>query len=313
MKCKRPLLYYDDKIWGYNPKIATLDSVIILGCGKCLSCRINHSKEWAVKCDLESKRWKHNYFITLTYSDEHVPKNEHGIQVLQKSDVQKMIKRIRKYFDKHNLGKLKYLYCGEYGPRTYRPHYHMILFSNYEIPDLKYHSKNDIGDLFYISDLWTKWWPYGYHLISGVGPNAGAYVARYTVKKNISKFKDKDGQLDLPKEFINFSNKDGGLGWNEFLKKDYWKSSGQLHYAVNMKNDIQIKSVNIPKYWIKKLEYIIPEYEHSYLKEMRVNAGKQRLREHLQHLTAKEEICKNYIEAYYEDNETLKKYLKKKI
>ena len=61
--------------------------------------------------------------MTLTYKDEPQTPNGHG--TLQKSDVQKFFKKLRKRTGK----KLKYFYVGEYGGTFLRPHYHIILYN----------------------------------------------------------------------------------------------------------------------------------------------------------------------------------------
>lgn len=55
---------------------------------------------------------------------------------LRKYDLQLFFKRLRKYFDdqskKYNIpyGKIRYFACGEYGPKHFRPHYHIILWTS---------------------------------------------------------------------------------------------------------------------------------------------------------------------------------------
>ena len=70
------------------------DSILALPCGKCLPCRLNHAKEWAVRCVLESLDYESNYFLTLTYDDDHLPEDGR----LHRSDVQKFLKRFRHHF-----------------------------------------------------------------------------------------------------------------------------------------------------------------------------------------------------------------------
>lgn len=92
-------------------------------CGKCLACRIKKRSEWALRMTLESYYWLEKSFITLTYNDENLPPNGS----LQKAELQKFIKRVRKRLDEKNR-KIKYFACGEYGDQTGRPHYHAIIF-----------------------------------------------------------------------------------------------------------------------------------------------------------------------------------------
>lgn len=51
---------------------------------------------------------------------------------LDKEDVQKFFKRLRKHHKKNKRdGRLKYYLAGEYGGHSYRPHYHIILFNGH--------------------------------------------------------------------------------------------------------------------------------------------------------------------------------------
>lgn len=61
---------------------------------------------------------KNGVFVTLTYDEEHLP-----FEGVDKTHLQKFMKRLRK-----GLGEpIKYLACGEYGSRTLRAHYHLII------------------------------------------------------------------------------------------------------------------------------------------------------------------------------------------
>jgi hypothetical protein len=54
-----------------------------------------------------------------------VPTTENGLQTLRKTDLQKFFKRLRKLTHE----KISYYAVGEYGDKTQRPHYHIILFN----------------------------------------------------------------------------------------------------------------------------------------------------------------------------------------
>lgn len=49
------------------------DNLLQLPCGHCPACLSRKSKEWAVRCCLESKQWKENCFVTLTYDEKNYP------------------------------------------------------------------------------------------------------------------------------------------------------------------------------------------------------------------------------------------------
>lgn len=56
------------------------------------------------------------------------PRRYKYISVLRKSDLQKFIKRLRFSIAKRYDAELRYFACGEYGPKHFRPHYHLLLF-----------------------------------------------------------------------------------------------------------------------------------------------------------------------------------------
>ena len=63
-----------------------------LPCGQCRGCRLEKSRQWAIRCVHEAKMHEQNCFITLTYAPEHLPKNES----LELRDFQLFMKRLRK-------------------------------------------------------------------------------------------------------------------------------------------------------------------------------------------------------------------------
>lgn len=89
-------------------------------CGRCEACRVERSAEWAVRIVHEAACHDRNVFATLTFSEEHVPKDGQ----LRKSDLQLFFKRLRKGLSV----PIKYYACGEYGERFGRPHYHALIF-----------------------------------------------------------------------------------------------------------------------------------------------------------------------------------------
>lgn len=42
----------------------------LLPCGQCISCRLEYSRQWAIRCMLEASQHEFNYFLTLTYAEE---------------------------------------------------------------------------------------------------------------------------------------------------------------------------------------------------------------------------------------------------
>ena len=118
-------------------------------CGKCLNCKKKRRSDWSLRLEHEYLYSDSALFITLTYNDASIPRNK-GIPTLYKKHLQDYIKRlrnshvayvsrelgIRKSEVKNHSKQIRYYAVGEYGSKTNRPHYHILLF-NYDIANLK--------------------------------------------------------------------------------------------------------------------------------------------------------------------------------
>lgn len=97
-------------------------------CGKCENCRKRKVSGWSFRLMQQEKVSESAIFLTLTYDTNNVPITKNGFMGANKRDLQLFFKRLRKIHDKYNI-KLKYYAVSEYGGRTNRPHYHIILFN----------------------------------------------------------------------------------------------------------------------------------------------------------------------------------------
>lgn len=141
-------------------------------CRRCFECRFTRAREWSVRCYFELSKYVDNCFITLTYDPVHNP------ITLQKRDLQLFFKRLRKHFPGR---KIRYFACGEYGPNTYRPHYHIVIFG-LDFSDKKLFSKSNKGYPIYISDTLSALWVNGIHTIQTATQSTVIYSALYSAK-----------------------------------------------------------------------------------------------------------------------------------
>lgn len=144
-----------------------------LPCGKCIECRLEYARQWAIRCVHEAQMHERNCFITLTYSDEKMTSNK-----LVYPDFQKFMKRLRKSQD----APIGMFVTGEYGEHTKRPHWHAIIF-NWSPTDSKPKYQTVRGDQVYSSDQLTKLWGYGIAEYGSVTFESAGYCARYAAKK----------------------------------------------------------------------------------------------------------------------------------
>lgn len=185
-----------------------------LPCGQCTQCRLEKSRQWAVRCMHEASLWEKNSFVTLTYNDENIPSNKS----LQLDHFQRFIKRLRRSVD----DRIRYYHCGEYGELNERPHYHALLF-NYRPGDLKLFSERD-GRRLYTSDSLSKLWPLGFSTIGEVEFESAAYVARYIMKK-VTGDRASSHYAGRKPEYTTMSRRPGiGKGWYEKFKADVYPS-----------------------------------------------------------------------------------------
>lgn len=107
------------------------------GCGQCLPCRFNKRREWTHRILLEARQYSDNAFISLTYSDEHLPRTAPADAAeLVPEHLQLFLKRLRaRYFAwqqarrVNDIQRLRFFAVGEYGDETQRPHYHVAAFN----------------------------------------------------------------------------------------------------------------------------------------------------------------------------------------
>lgn len=130
-------------------------------CGKCITCKERSQSMWYVRLLCEIPYHNSTSFITLTYDNEYLPKNNS----LKHRDFQLFIKRLRKNYSQ--LG-MKYYMCGEYGEHTDRPHFHVILYHNIPYDELE--------------DAIKDCWHMGITNIGTVTPKSIRYCLNYVKK-----------------------------------------------------------------------------------------------------------------------------------
>lgn len=180
MPCFSPLTAYYSKEIGKSGKrgitfqrSASFSGVPMkLPCGQCVGCRLERSRQWAMRCMHEKRFHDVSWFVTLTYDNEHLPPDGS----LRKSDFQNFCKRLR--FHKHPF---RFYMCGEYGETNRRPHYHMILYGM-NFHDLKFYKTAGEARLYTSKELESVW-QNGFVVLGEVTFESCAYVARYVIDK----------------------------------------------------------------------------------------------------------------------------------
>lgn len=176
---------------------------IVVPCGHCDICKHRKQLSFVSRCELESSLYDTMpWFGTLTYDAEHLPLG--GLSVY---DTQCFLKRFRQrlardYGGKYNT-QLRYVIKGEYGSKTYRPHYHFLFFN---LPCYNHE------DYERVKDMINKSWSLGFIQsrvvnISDIHDKTFFYTAKYTSKSC-------DTPNGFNKSFLNSSRGKGkgGIG-----------------------------------------------------------------------------------------------------
>lgn len=266
-------------------------------CGHCDGCRIDRSRDWANRCMLELEYHKEAWFVTLTYNDEHLPYGKTvdestgeliEVPTLSKRDWQLFMKRLRKLTGQ----ELRFFMCGEYGPKTYRPHYHAIIYGLY-LDDIKPFSQRMLGKKvyqYYVSDSLQKAWsvvqfdcqgakvrsPLGHVLLGKVTWETCAYVARYCLKKAYGSAAEFMKQFGLTPEFVLMSRRPG------IARQWYDDHPDCYDYDfINISTDAGGKKVRPPKYFDRLFDADQPEVM-AQLKEKRQMFAEQQKKARLE-------------------------------
>lgn len=232
-----------------------------LPCSKCLECRLEYSRQWAIRCVHEAQMHEKNVFITLTYEDEKLisPK-------LVYSDFQKFMKKLRKVQNE----PIGLFVTGEYGEKNKRPHWHAIIF-NWHPTDGVYKYSNHRGDRVYSSETLSKLWGNGVADYGSVTLQSAGYCARYAAKKLVH---GKDDEHDYHPISKKSSKHAIGKKWIEKFHADVF-SYGKLELPDGT-------STTIPRYYEKWYEKHHPEKYWAYvsnIKNVRAEEAQRRAAE----------------------------------
>lgn len=162
-----------------------------VGCGKCPTCLRARRWPWSQRLHAEFVHSVCTKFVTLTYDEPsffgietelnkgielsskiYIEDDDTFFPNVSKRDCQLWLKRLRKSFGKV-LGKFKYFLVSEFGDKTFRPHYHVIMFFD------KYIKNADLNLMI------LKTWRLGYILdVQDVrGSGAFSYLTNYLYKQ----------------------------------------------------------------------------------------------------------------------------------
>lgn len=255
-------------------------------CKNCWACHLSWSAEWATRIMFECKLHTHNYFVTLTYDDNHLPIAE-NVKVPEKKwnkqnqnydviwhygendgseiccegtiyepHVKKFLHDLRQWQErklKHTGTKV--FYAAEYGSETHRPHYHLILMNcPIDIRELYDCHIDENHKAHWKHKKLEKLWGKGMIDLAEVEWSCAAYVARYCIKK----LHTKDpaayaAECKIP-EYVRMS-RNIGREWYEKHKGEIYETDEIIMKTVKG----NIGNQKPPKAWDRLYEEEFPE------------------------------------------------------
>lgn len=134
----------------------------LVACRYCRVCLDNRKNDLIGRCLAEQSTSSGAFSVTLTYAAD----GPH-VAVLRYSDVQDMLKRIRK------AGyKVRYIAAGEYGTKKGRAHWHVVVFFEGDIPEHQLDTRFS----------W-KFWPHGFAYFQRPDYKGFGYAMKYALKQ----------------------------------------------------------------------------------------------------------------------------------
>lgn len=232
-------------------------------CNKCIGCRVDRSRAWAVRCMHEAQMHQDNCFLTLTYDDKHLP-DDYSVDL---AEYKNFLKRLRVSLAPKQI---RFFGCAEYGEENHRPHYHFLIF-NHRPTDLQLHSHNKKIPL-HTSQSIQKLWKLGFSTVGELNYQTAAYCARYVIKKiggdlashHYTRQHPITGLLHQVRPEFSTQSRRPGLGdsWLQKYKDDVFPSD----FVV-----VDGKKHPVPKFYTRRLA----EEEQHMLKRRRSVTAKQ--------------------------------------
>lgn len=222
MKCRFPQI------------ITVMERKIVIPCGKCAWCRKLKRDQLAFRLSVEKRNCARSRFITLTYDDDHLPSSfDEGTGEIHYDVCYDDIRKFHKKLYKRGF-KFRYFLASEYGPKSGRPHYHGIYFSDQKLP---------------FEAAWDK----GFVADKPAKEGSLKYVTKYLLKgSNVPDGSKANFQLYSRRPGLGYQFE--YKGGKYILDKDGVKLSVPQYYTRNYMNSLDAKLKN--SLIAEKLDYM---------------------------------------------------------
>lgn len=207
-------------------------------CRRCDQCVATRRHGWVARAMAEKTDWQHSVCIALTYSEE-TQEGRDAASMFCYAHVSDFLKRIRSAAareakrSKWNFAPVvRFLCAGEQGDRNGRCHWHLILFSNFDLAllgqfrlrgNLVSHRRDMITEGKRKRRLNWSLWPWGYMTLQMPDQGGMSYVLSYCLKDQFTHEKSQGTMREARSE--NFAtglfrmSKRPAIGENFLMRK----------------------------------------------------------------------------------------------
>jgi len=257
-ECPSLVTQFNLMAWCITPgtaKVGLNSEPLPFPCGKCPNCLARRASGWSFRLMQEGKTATSAHFLTLTYDDKRVskeglsilPRTANGFATLKKRDLQLFFKRLRQGQPISDQAKpIKYYAVGEYGSKTMRPHYHIILFNAV------------------LSTIDPAWQNGAIHYGDVTGASIG-YTLKYMSKPPRIPVHRND---DRVREFALMS-KGLGIGYMSSEMMHWHHADLENRMYVNL---LDGKKASMPRYYKEKIYYPWERKRIAFFAQIKINA-----------------------------------------
>lgn len=217
-------------------------------CGRCIACRLKNRLVWTFRICEEVRDSDFVAFATMTYDSVHVPYTSHfdedsglyieDLPTICYEDFQKFKEKYKKRLLRKFGVKLRYFCVGEYGGKTYRPHFHALFFFKGDDHELTYNLRGHFRGEFL--DCWTKGSVLDFRDLDGEG--AAGYCNKYMAKQlAFMPYDEQEKEKSLKSQLI-------GRGYIDRMKLWHLEDPDNRCYAV-----YKGKKIPLPRTFAEKI------------------------------------------------------------
>ncbi|AXH77778.1 MAG: putative replication initiation protein [Microviridae sp.] len=188
MRCSRPGFAWESmdinpsgkRSLVFSPRNARPHSGREVPCGKCTPCKMNASRDWAVRLYHEVLHSPVACVATLTLDDNHL--------VERIEELRPVVKAFKMRLQRSGIDHRSHWLC-EYGGKFDRAHCHAVFLNE----DFRNSKTYKLGETSYGSELMDKLWQQGHVHLDIVSPSACRYVAGHNQSKILAPVRSDGG------------------------------------------------------------------------------------------------------------------------